>query len=310
MPLRDPALDEILAGLSQSPKDLPPKYFYDEAGCALFERICALPEYYLTRAELQLMERHIGAIAAFVGSGVRLIEFGSGSGRKTRSLIEATRPALYMPIDIAEPALRGFGEALAREYPWLAIAALRTDFTLPLTLPDLPELRDGRRVVYFPGSTVGNFDRPAAAAFLAGVRRMVGEGGALLIGVDLKKDPRCLHEAYNDAAGVTAAFNLNMLVHLNRRYGADFDLGAFEHVAFYDGEAGRIEMHLQARRDCVVTMAGRRFEFSAGERMRTEISCKYDADEFAGMARGAGFGPARAWFDDARQFALFGCDAV
>jgi dimethylhistidine N-methyltransferase len=306
LPPQDPALQEILAGLARHPKELPAKYFYDAAGSALFERICELPEYYLTRAELQLMERHAPAMAGFLGAGCELIEFGCGSGRKTRLLLEALQPLAFVPIDISRAALEGACSDLARDFPSVRITALLADYTRAIDYPHSSDLAIRRRAVYFPGSTVGNFTRDEATAFLRMVRDLVGDGGALVIGVDLKKDPAVLHAAYNDAAGVTAAFNLNMLTHINRRFGADFDLAGFEHFAFYDEKMGRIEMHLRALEPHEVRLAGRSFGFATGELMRTEISCKYDVQEFEDMGRRAGFQAARTWFDDGQRFAVFG----
>jgi dimethylhistidine N-methyltransferase len=306
LPQGGSALSEILEGLSRRPKELPPKLFYDEAGSELFERICELPEYYLTRAELQLMERHAADIAGFLGPDCELIEFGCGSGRKTRILIEALKPALFIPVDIASDALRAACARLAEEFPRLKISALCADYTRPLRLPKWPGLSVRRTVVYFPGSTIGNLTREEAGHFLRRVRGWVGPAGALVIGVDVKKAPAILNAAYNDALGVTAAFNLNLLVHLNRDYGADFDLSAFEHNAFYDETAGRVEMHLRAVRPTGVALGGRKFRFAQGELMRTEISCKYAIDEFIALAARAGFADAQVWQDDERLFAVYG----
>jgi dimethylhistidine N-methyltransferase len=308
LPGQDLALQEILAGLSRQPKVLPAKYFYDEAGSALFERICALPEYYLTRAELQLMERHVADMAGFLGPDCELIEFGCGSGRKTRLLLEALRPLAFVPIDISRAALEGACGELQAAFPAMRLSPLLADYTRQIAYPSTA-VPGGRRAVYFPGSTVGNFTREEAARFLADVRELVGAGGALVIGVDLKKDPRLLHAAYNDAQGVTAAFNLNMLAHFNRRFGAGFDLARFEHVAFYDAALGRIEMHLRSLAEQAVAVGGRRIVFGRGELMRTEISCKYDVAEFEAMGRAAGFAPGEVWLDDAQRFAVFGMAA-
>ena len=306
LPRSDTALEEILAGFRRQPRELPAKYFYDDAGSMLFERICELPEYYLPRAELQLMERHRAEVAAFLGPGCELIEFGCGSGRKTRLLLEALRPLAFVAVDISRAALEGACRGLALEFPEVRITALLADYTRPLDYPSRDDLPIARRAVYFPGSTVGNFTRAEAGAFLAMVRALVGAGGALVIGVDLKKDPAVLHAAYNDAAGVTAAFNLNLLAHLNRRFGADFDLGGFEHLAFYDEAMGRIEMHLRARRPQTVNLAGHRIAFAAGELMRTEISCKYGVEEFMELGRCVGLEPRNVWFDELRRFGVFG----
>ncbi|MEW5887432.1 MAG: L-histidine N(alpha)-methyltransferase [Pseudomonadota bacterium] len=299
-------LEDVLTGLARSPKELPAKYFYDAQGSALFDAICDLPEYYLTRAELHLMERHGTDIAAFIGPAAELVEFGSGSGRKTRILIEAARPLLYSPVDIARAQLESASREVAGLFPWLNIAAICADFARPLTLPEWKGLATRRRVIYFPGSTIGNFTREETAAFLQAVRRLAGTGGAAVIGVDLKKDPALLHAAYNDAQGVTARFNLNILAHINRRLGSDFHLQGFRHVAFYDEAQGRIEMHLRSVRRQEVSVAQRRFAFAEGELMRTEISCKYAAEEFQALARQAGLRPARVWFDDDRLFSVHG----
>lgn len=306
LPREDASLRELLAGLGRTPKELPPKYFYDEQGCALFERICELPEYYLTRAELQLMAAHASDMGTFLGPDCELIEFGCGSGRKTRMLLEALRPLHFVPVDIAAEALHAACDQLDAAFPDLHISAVCADFASPIAFPQRPDLPIRRRAVYFPGSTVGNFTSEEALAFLRQVREWVGKGGALVIGVDVKKSPAILHAAYNDAAGVTAAFNLNLLAHVNRSYGADFDLDAFEHVAFYDEAQGRIEMHLRSLRQQQVRLAGRRFEFAAGELMRTEISCKYAIEEFVALAGRAGFDAAQVWQDDGKLFAVYG----
>jgi dimethylhistidine N-methyltransferase len=305
LPQTDEALAEVLAGLSRRPKGLPAKYFYDDSGSALFERICELPEYYLTRAELQVMERHVGEMAALLGPGCELIEFGCGSGRKTRLLVEALRPPLFVPIDISRAALESACGKLAATFPDVLVSPILADYTRPIDYPAAGSARISRRAVYFPGSTVGNLSREEAAAFLAMICALVGPGGALLIGVDLKKDPAVLHAAYNDAEGVTAAFNLNMLAHLNRRFGANFDLTAFAHVAFYDEALGRIEMHLRSTADQTARIGGRSFTFARGEAVRTEISCKYDMDEFRRMGADAGFSCGPVWFDPQRLFSVF-----
>lgn len=301
-------LHDVLAGLSRNPKEISAKYFYDERGSALFEAICDLPEYYVTRAELALMESQIAEIAAFIGPDAELVEFGSGSGRKTRVLLEAARPALYEPIDIARTQLETVMAGLAQDFPWLNVTAVCGDFTRPLTLP-AADLATRRRVVYFPGSTIGNFTRAEAAAFLSMVRDLAGVGGVAVIGVDLEKDRQVLHAAYNDAQGITAHFNLNVLNHLNRVLSADFDLEAFEHVAFYDETEGRIEMHLRSLRDQAVFVGGQQVVFRQGELTRTEISCKYSVEEFQDLAREAGFRPEKVWFDPERLFSVHGLTA-
>ena len=298
--------EEVIAGLSQPHKALPPKYFYDAEGSRLFERICRLPEYYPTRAELALTRRHRADIARFAGKGCELLEYGSGASLKTRMLLRALRPSVYVPVDISRAALAGAAQRLAREFGWLHILAVVGDFSQPLRLPVF-RARDGRRrVVYFPGSTIGNLTMQEAQAFLCMSRAQVGAGGAMLIGVDVKKDASVLHAAYNDAKGVTARFNLNLLRRINRELGADFDLRRFRHYAFYNASLGRIEMHLVSLARQAVRIGRHRFAFEPGETIHTENSCKYSVDEFRALAAEAGFRAAKAWQDAQGRFALFG----
>ena len=294
--------DDVVAGLASPRKYLAPKYFYDAAGSRLFARICRLPEYYLTRAELALTQRHVRAIARFAGRGCELVEFGSGESLKTRLLLRALRPRRYIPVDISLTALQGAGAHLRRAFPWLDIAPVLGDFSRPL---DLMVPRESA-VVYFPGSTIGNLTPEEAHAFLAMSR---GVAAKMLVGVDLKKDPVVLHAAYNDARGVTAAFNLNLLARINRDLGADFDLKGFRHYAFYNPGAGRIEMHLVALRAQVVRLGRHRFRFGAGETIHTENSYKYSVDEFQSMAQQAGFKAQHVWTDRRGLFALHGLNA-
>jgi len=295
--------DDIVAGLSAPQKYLPPKYFYDAAGSRLFERICRLPEYYVTRAELALTRRHLASIARFAGRGCQLIEYGSGEGVKSRLVIRALRPAVYVPIDISEDALRVAARGLAREFPWLRVAPLVGDFSRPL---DIPVRRGTASVVYFPGSTIGNLVPEEAHAFLAMSR---GVAARMLVGVDLKKDPAVLHAAYNDSRGVTAAFNLNLLVRINRELGADFDLRRWRHYAFYNPAEGRIEMHLVSMTAQRVRLGKHRFRFAAGETIHTENSYKYSLEGFRELAARAGFSAARVWTDQRGLFALHGLSA-
>lgn len=292
--------DDVIAGLSLPRKALPPKYFYDPRGCALFEAICQQPEYYLTRAELALMRAHAGDIARQLGPQSAIIEYGSGSGRKTRILLAATAPVAYIPIDIARAELHATAAGIAREFPGVRVMAVCADYSRPLALPELEGLGARRRVGYFPGSTIGNLTPAEAGAFLALAREQAGAGGALLIGVDLKKDPARLDAAYNDSRGVTADFNLNLLARINRELGADFDLSAFRHRAFYDGAVGRIEMHLESVKAQTVTIGGHAITFRAGETIHTENSYKYSLREFQELARGAGL-VAREYWTDAEQ---------
>ena len=303
-------LGDVLSGLARPRKALPPKYFYDARGCDLFEQICELPEYYPTRTELAIMREHAAAMAGFLGAGCQLIEFGSGSSRKTRILIEQLQPPLYVPVDIAGEALQAAATGLAQQFPWLNINGVCADYTKALTLPVFVGVPICRKAVYFPGSTIGNFTPEEAIAFLQLARRMVGAGGALLIGVDLKKEKSVLDAAYDDAAGVTAEFNLNLLARINRELGGDFQLRRFCHRAFYDEDKGRIEMHLESLASQFVHVGGERFDFRQGETILTEISCKYGVDEFRAVAQRAGFAPGETWTDPARLFSVHGMIAV
>jgi dimethylhistidine N-methyltransferase len=298
--------EDVIAGLSLPQKSLPPKYFYDAEGSRLFERICRLPEYYLTRAELSLTRAHLDAIARFAGRGCELVEYGSGASLKTRLLIRALGPSAYVPVDISAAALAGASRRLAREFPRLHLFAVTGDFSQPLRLPVFRARAARRRVVYFPGSTIGNLVPEEAQAFLKMTRGQVGRAGAMLVGVDLKKDASVLHAAYNDARGVTAAFNLNLLRRINRELGADFDLRRFRHYAFYNPAPGRIEMHLVSLRRQVVSLGAHRFEFAPGETIHTENSYKYSVEEFSALAGEAGFRAERVWRDARARFALLG----
>jgi L-histidine Nalpha-methyltransferase len=302
--------EDVIEGLSQPRKALPPKYFYDAEGSRLFDRICRLPEYYPTRAELALTRAHLAEIARFAGRGCELVEYGSGASLKTRLLIGALRPAAYVPVDISRSALAGAARRLAREFAWLHIFAVVGDFSQPLRLPVFRARAGRRRVVYFPGSTIGNLGLQEAQAFLSMSRAQVGAGGAMLIGVDLKKDARLLHAAYNDARGVTARFNLNLLRRVNRELGADFDLRRFAHYAFYNAGAARIEMHLVSLARQSVRLGRHRFAFERGETIHTENSYKYSVAEFRALAAESGFRSARAWQDAQGRFALFGLVAA
>lgn len=310
LPRRDLFLDDVLGGLSRPQKSLPPKYFYDERGCRLFESICELPEYYLTRTEIAILRAHLAEIALFLGPDLELIEFGSGAGVKTRILIEALHPFLYVPIDIAADTLRAVSTELAREFPWLNVAGICADYTRALALPRFagPPIR--RKTAFFPGSTIGNFTPSEALAFLRQARRLVGGGGLLLIGVDLKKDKKVLDAAYDDSKGVTAQFNLNLLQRMNDELGADFQPKRFAHKAFYDPIMGRVEMHLESSSAQFAHVAGRRFDFAPGETILTEISCKYSIAEFRELGKKAGFSPEKLWTDPEQLFSVHGMVAV
>lgn len=302
--LADCMLVEVLRGLRAVPKRMPSKYFYDERGSALFERICEQPEYYLTRAELALMREHALAIAAALGPDAALIEYGCGSAAKTRLLLAAmTVPLTYVPIEISRSALDESAARLQREFPHVEILPICADFAAPYALPERIR-RARRRVIYFPGSTIGNFDTAQALALLRGMRETIGANGAALIGADLRKDVSTIEAAYNDAASVTVEFTLNMLARFNRELGADFDLTAFRHRARYNVLAGRIETHLVSAQQQDVTVAGQRFHFAANEAMLVEISCKYSLAGFARLARKAGLRVAQTWTDSQGLFSV------
>jgi dimethylhistidine N-methyltransferase len=304
--LADPSsfLDDVLRGLAAPRKAIPPKYFYDEAGSRLFERICELPEYYPTRTEMAIMERHVDEMVTLLGPDTQLVEFGSGASVKTRLLVDRLEPSLYVPIDISEAALSAACKALALMFPWLNISAVIADFTRPIKLPEFVGIPVRRKVVYFPGSTIGNFTPDEALEFLKGVREMVGPGGMLLIGVDLKKEKRVLDAAYDDAQGVTAEFNLNLLHRINRELGGDFQVKRFRHKAFYDEQKGWIEMHLESLYSQLAHVAGQRFDFRPGETIHTEISCKYSVEEFQRLGAQARFHSEKVWTDPANLFAV------
>jgi len=295
-------LEDVVAGLSLPQKALPPKYFYDAKGSKLFERICRLPEYYLTRAELSLTREHIASIARFAGKGGELLEYGSGESLKTRLLIRALRPTTYLPVDISLSALERASARLAREFPWLRIVPVAADFSRPLDLP----AAKGQRTAYFPGSTIGNLTPDEAHGFLARART---QARRMLIGTDLKKDANVLHAAYNDSRGVTAAFNLNLLARINRELGGDFDLESFAHYAFYNAPRGRIEMHLVSLEKQTVKLGAHRFGFERGESIHTENSHKYSSEGFRALAADAGFAQTRCWSDRKGLFALHGLTA-
>ncbi len=291
-----PFAADVIAGLTAKPKRLPPKYFYDSTGSALFERITGLDEYYPTRSELGLLREHAPAIAAQFPSGCALIEFGSGSSRKARILLGAAAAVeAYVPIDISGEFLQQDVAQLSRDFPHLAVHPVVADFTAAPDLP--PAITSLPRVGFFPGSTIGNFEPHEAAEFLRRTGRLLGAGSVLVVGVDLIKAPGILYRAYNDAEGVTAKFNLNLLARINRQLGADFDLAAFEHHAFYNAERNRIEMHLASTKRQKVKVAGATIEFHAGETIHTENSYKYSIESFQALAHGSGWSPLAAWTD-------------
>jgi dimethylhistidine N-methyltransferase len=295
---------EVLAGLRSKPKWLSPKFFYDKRGSELFDRICELDEYYPTRTETGILEENAGEIAELCGEDCELIEYGSGSSRKIRILLDALAgDVTYVAIDISREHLLESASELAEDYSGLEVIAVCADYTQPFPLPQ-PGRRTGNRVVFFPGSTVGNFSPAQATDFLSTTARQLGPGGSMLIGVDLKKDEEILHAAYNDSEGVTAAFNLNLLERINREIGADFELSAFHHCAFYNRREGRIEMHLVSRREQIVQVDGEGIHFSRGETIHTENSYKFSVEEFQDLASSCGFEPIRVWTDDESLFSL------
>lgn len=294
--------DEILSGLGAAQKTLSPKFLYDERGSQLFDEISSLPEYYPTRTEIGLLSANARAIEQLVGAGASIIELGAGSSLKARLLLGCLeQPASYLPVDISATYLEQQAADIATAFPRVNVLPVVADFTRPFALP--PTLTPERTLVFFPGSTIGNLSREHAAALLRSLAHRV-RGGALLIGVDICKDPAALHAAYNDARGVTAAFNLNVLARLNRELGANFDLRAFEHDAVYDAQHARIEMRLVSRRDQVVTVAGVALLFRRGEYIVSEHSHKYAPDEFADMACDAGWNVAGRWIDADARFSV------
>ena len=297
-------LDEVIAGLSAPKKTLPCKLFYDERGSGLFDRICELDEYYVTRVENALMAEHAVEMADVIGPGCLLIEYGAGSSTKIRALLDHLRqPAAFVPVDISGEHLVRSTDALKRSYPGVEINPVVANFTAPFKVP-APSIKPSRSVVYFPGSTIGNFTPEAAAELLRGIAERVGPGGGLLIGVDLVKSPDVLHAAYNDREGVTAAFNLNLLVRLNRELGANFNLSCFTHRATYNEKKARVEMRLHSDRRQSAEIAGHRFDFEAGESILTEYSHKYTVESFGKIAGVAGFSTRRVWTDGDDLFSV------
>jgi dimethylhistidine N-methyltransferase len=297
-------LDVVRKGLRANPKRLPSRLFYDERGSQLFEAICEQPEYYLTRAEIALMQEHAGDIAAVLGPDVRLVEYGSGSGIKTRLLLEhLPTPVAYVPVEISRSALLDSVATLSTTFPQVPMQPVCADFTQPLRLP--VAVRSPRRtVIYFPGSTIGNFVARDAVAIMRLMRAEMGDNGAVLIGVDLKKDPALIEAAYNDAAGVTREFTLNMLVRLNREVGTDFDIASFAHRAHYNPMAGRIETTLVSTRRQDVHVGNEVYAFGEDEAMQVEYSCKYSLEDFAELAYKAGLRVEHVWFDAEKQFSV------
>jgi dimethylhistidine N-methyltransferase len=302
--VQDAELDELLDGLRQPEMTISPKYFYDERGSQLFEEITRLPEYYPTETELGIMRDNIDEIAELVGRQASLIEYGSGSSLKTRILLEnLDELAAYVPVDISQDHLLESAQQIREEFPDLDVLPVVADFTQPFELPS-PKVMPVRNIVYFPGSTIGNFTHDAAQELLRVMYGEAGAGGALLIGVDLQKDPAIIELAYNDSAGITAEFNRNMLHHLNREFGADFDPDAFAHRAEYNEGEGRVEIRLVSEQDQEFTLGRESFSIDKDEAILTEYSHKYTLEGFAALAEAAGFRVARVWMDAERLFSV------
>ena len=297
-------LAEVLIGLRKPQRELPSKYFYDERGSQLFERICELKEYYVTGIEASIMRSHIKEIVELIGPHVLVIEHGCGNCEKVRFLMNHLHdPVAFIPIDISKEQLLQVAKELDSIFPQLQVLPVCADYTSNFELP-IPKRESKRTVVYFPGSTIGNFDPMPARHFLEHVANLCGSDGALLTGVDLKKDPAVLHDAYNDSEGVTAAFNLNLLERINRELGCDFQLDAFEHYAFYNPRESRVEMHLISQKNQAVHVDGETISFTRGESIWTESSYKYNLDEFEQIAAVAGFRVERVWVDERRWFSV------
>tara|TARA_A100000164_G_C21852851_1_gene745906 strand:- start:426 stop:1376 length:951 start_codon:yes stop_codon:yes gene_type:complete len=296
------SLQEVLLGLNFNNKMISPKYFYDELGSNLFVEITKQPEYYLTRTEMDIFQCYTAEIVEQLEKDCLLIEFGSGNSEKIRILLESLKPLAYAPLDISKEYLTHAANRLAKEYPWLSIHAICLDFTDEF---ELPFSLNAKRVGFFPGSSIGNFSRDEAAKFLERVRHLVGDDGGMLIGVDLKKDPDILSKAYNDAQGITSAFNLNVLNHLNKKFKANFDVNTFEHLAEYQPENGCVAMYLRSLIDQKVNISGNEVSFGCGEKIHTENSHKYSTEEFVRMARDSGFRHHKVWTDIKGWFGIF-----
>jgi dimethylhistidine N-methyltransferase len=304
-PPKDDFMSDVIAGLSQEHKAISPKYFYDQKGSALFDEICRTPEYYITRTELELLDRILPEVAKLAGPEATVIEWGSGSSWKIRKVLDALeRPAEYIAIDISRDHLIAAAAAIAKDYSDVKVGAICADFLAHIELPAKALVGTGRRLGFLPGSTIGNFEPEVAAKILRRAAELLGPGGALLIGTDLQKDDETLLAAYNDSGGVTAAFNLNLLDRMKTELGAEIDVSAFAHEAIYCKTNHRIEMHLRAVRPTTIKVGGHSFSFEAGETIHTENSHKFTIEGFQAIAREAGFVPGEAWTDGADLFAL------
>ena len=295
----------VLTGLSAPQKTLPCKFFYDAAGSALFDRICKLPEYYLTRTELRILEDRAADIAALLGPQASLIEFGAGSASKVALILSRLqRPYCYVPVDISRKHLLAGAAGVARAFPELRIAPVCADYTQSFALPAAATGAPGALAGFFPGSTIGNFTHPEAAVFLARTREILGPGALMIVGVDLRKDQRVLNAAYDDAAGVTAEFNINLLRRINRELGGNFRIAGFAHAARWNEDEGRVEMHLVSRIAQTVRIGEAQFQFREGESIHTENSYKYSIESFQALARDAGYQPVKCWTDERALFSV------
>lgn len=298
---------DAIEDLSHHPKRLSPKYFYDAAGSELFEAITRLPEYYPTRTELSILRHRGGEIASILPQAAGLVEFGAGATTKVRLLLRHCDISAYVPVDISGDFLKSQADALRKDFPSLAVYPVAADFTAPFALPEV--IAGMPKVGFFPGSTLGNFEPEEARQFLRSARDILGSRAQMIVGVDLEKDERVLHEAYNDAAGVTAKFNLNVLVRINRELGGNFDLSAFTHRAIYNRNQHRIEMHLISKKRQAVRMLGTSFAFQPGESIHTENSYKYSLERFAALAHSSGWKVRKSWTDDAKMFSVHALSA-
>ena len=293
---------EVISGLAASPKSIPPKFFYDRRGSELFDAICELPEYYQTRTEMGILHNCVAELVEHIGPDCLLVELGSGASKKVRLLLEQLRPSSYLGVDISKEFLLSSTKTLASDYPWLDVHAACVDFSHTLDIPHCKTF--GQKVAFFPGSSIGNFDPDDAIDLLKRVADMMNKNGYLLIGVDLKKDISILNSAYNDAAGVTAEFNLNLLTRIRDELDSDIDPDAFDHRAFYNSARGRIEMHLVSTYPQSIRVEDKVFELSAGETVHTENSYKYTIEEFAELASAAGFHQQQVWTDESSLFSV------
>lgn len=301
-PTRDDFRAAVLQGLSLPQKALPCRFLYDERGSQLFDRICELPEYYPTRTEMKILRQHAGEMARLIGPGAQLIELGSGSSTKVRILLDAlASPSAYVAVDISAAHLRAAAYAIQRDYPDLSVEAICADYSQAF---DLPSVQGGRRVGFYPGSTIGNLTPTEAQAFLALWAKRLSAGAAMLVGVDLRKSADILEPAYNDSRGVSAEFSLNMLTRANRELGMDFDMSQFRHEAHYLADEGRIAIHWRSLKDQSVHLGDRVFFFAEGERVHVEDSWKYSLDGFGALARAGGFEPVAHWVDEDSLFSV------